>query len=330
VFPAGKWPIASVPRKVKSRYRSHFVAAHRHRIRKEVSDPSWMAGPPDRLLLATDLSARCDRALDRAAQLAGVWRAELLALNVLEPPQAPDQLLAWAAGDSDEELLGIARQQLQRDLAGLEVPTRVHIGRGDVADTIAEVATSAGCGLVVTGMARTETFGRFLLGSTVERLSRRLSQPLLVVRQRPRAAYRRIAVAIDFSESSRHALHAAARFFPGGELVVYHAYTVPMTKVAARPADGRGVRKFERELAAFVATSAIADDVRARLRLVVEQGALEASLTRYVRDHDVELVVTGTHGRSGVMSIALGSVATRLLDWLPCDTLVVREPRAVR
>lgn len=49
--------------------------------------PAAMNGPPMRILLATDLSARCDRALDRAAQLAAEWGAELIALKVVESPQ---------------------------------------------------------------------------------------------------------------------------------------------------------------------------------------------------------------------------------------------------
>lgn len=44
---------------------------------------------PHHLLLATNLSARCDRALDRAAQLANEWHAELVALNVLDPASSP-------------------------------------------------------------------------------------------------------------------------------------------------------------------------------------------------------------------------------------------------
>jgi len=34
----------------------------------------------------------------------------------------------------------------------------------------------------------------------------------------------------------------------------------------------------------------------------------------------------GSHGRSGIMSLLLGSTAAKLLDWLPCDTLLVRTP----
>ncbi|MDP2247560.1 MAG: universal stress protein, partial [Nitrosomonadales bacterium] len=75
---------------------------------------------PKRLLLATDMSARCDRALDRAAQLATEWHAELLALNILESSQAPDMALTWAYGD-EESNLQIAQRQLKQDLAGLQV-----------------------------------------------------------------------------------------------------------------------------------------------------------------------------------------------------------------
>ncbi|WP_268744979.1 universal stress protein [Cupriavidus metallidurans] len=53
--------------------------------------------PPASLMLATDLSPRCDRALDRAAGLAQAWKAELIVAHVLDPAAHPDQALAWAA-----------------------------------------------------------------------------------------------------------------------------------------------------------------------------------------------------------------------------------------
>lgn len=40
------------------------------------------------ILLATDLSARCDRPLDRALMLAQEWRTKLILLHILEPGQA--------------------------------------------------------------------------------------------------------------------------------------------------------------------------------------------------------------------------------------------------
>ncbi|MDF3832699.1 universal stress protein [Cupriavidus basilensis] len=299
---------------------------------------TYLAGTtPDRLLLATDFSARCDRALDRAAQLASEWRAELVVLKVLEPAASADLALAWAGGRaSDEPLLHLARQQLVRDLSGMNVPATLHTAwSNDAAAAIRTTAIGAHAGMVVTGVSRNEITGRFLAGSTVERLARSLPQPLLVVRYRAHASYQRIVVASDFSASSSRALQAAARLFPGRELILYHADDMPMSSlvkglpsslVEGIPSSPIGLDKQRAECSAFLAATGLPAHVK--VRPVIERGAVETALTQYVRQHDIDLVVMGTQGRGAIMSLLLGSTAAKLLDWLPCDTLLVREPRA--
>lgn len=283
---------------------------------------------PRHLLLATDLTARCDRALDRAALLAQEWRAELVALNVLNPAAFPDQTLAWISGASDEQLLHVARQQLAHDLSAAKVSATLRLMCSeDATAAIRETAASTQSGLVVTGVSCKENLGRLLLGSTVENLARSLSQPLLVVRNRANGPYQRIIVATDFSEPSRHALLTAARFFPGRELILYHAHVLAMSGLAdTSPHPGVCVGIEETECAAFLAATAFLEGTK--VRPVVECGAIESTLTRYVREHGIDLVVMGSHGRSGIMSLLLDSMAAKLLDWLPCDTLLVREPTA--
>lgn len=294
-----------------------------------MSEQPWSDGAPVSVLLATDLSVRCDRALDRAAQLAGEWQAMLVGVNVLEAGQAPDLVLGWAGARDDASLARFAEQQLQDDLSGLDVRVRLRVERGEPVQAIAKAARETGSALVVTGVASNELWGRLLLGSTLESLTRQLPQPLLVIRQRPRGRYERILVATDFSDSSRHALHAAALYFPDRELVLYHATEAPMSDRLERVIDGQTRQHIEEgDYAAFLAASDLPDEVRKRTRIVIEQGSLGASLSHYVREHAVDLVVMGTHGRSGLMNVLLGSAASELLQWVPCDTLIVREPRA--
>src|SRR5690606_1294916 len=164
------------------------------------------------------------------------------------------------------------------------------------------------------GVARSELCGALLLGSTVERLARTLSQPLLVVRNRVHEPYRRIVVAIDFSASSRHALLAAVRFFPGRELTLYHA----------SPLAQGGLAREECER--FIDEIGLPAGIK--LDPVIEEGKLEATLSQYVRRHEVDVVTMGTQGRSGVLGMLLGSSGARLLDWLRCDALIVRQPQA--
>ena len=283
---------------------------------------------PQRLLLATDLTVRCDRALDRAVQLAEEWKGELIALHALDPSASLEQALAWASRADDEQFLHMAQRQLARDLKTVKVPIKLCLSRnGDITAAIQRTAADTQSGLVVTGVSRDETMGRFLPGSTVENLARSLFEPLLVVRNRVHGPYRRIVVATDFSESSRYALLAAARFFPERELIVYHAHASTMAKLTdASVHSGLCVSIVESECAAFLEATILPEETK--LRTVVKYGAIEDTLTQYVREHEIDLVIMGSHGRSGVMNLLLGSTAARLLDWLSCDMLLVPDPRA--
>ena len=178
-----------------------------------MNEPKWMH-PPRRLLLATDLSARSDRALDRAVQLAREWHADMTAMTVVETPERPDPLAvpAWPPVEDHDSRRRRAQKQLERDARSLGVPARIHIAHGAAAPAIEQSAAAEDADLIVTGMARNEPFGRFLLGSTVEQLTRRASQPVLVVRNRVHGKYRRIT---------------AVRFFAGRNMILYHAHHVP-------------------------------------------------------------------------------------------------------
>ena len=274
---------------------------------------------PKRLLLATDLSARCDRALDRAAQLAEAWQAEIVAVNVLDLGSTPDQILAWASGATEQDLCQIALQELRRNTAGVSAPISLRVERGnDAAEVICKVAGEVGADLVVSSVARNEVLGRFLLGSTVEQLARSVAQPLLVVRQRARQPYRRIVVATDLSPGAHGGLQAAARLFPGQALQLYHAHEAPLAGLSDRLDAAQSA-----SVAALVGQTPLPPDTEVHIQC--ERGAVTATLPAFVRQHDVDLVVLGIDAAPGLVSTLLGSTALRLLQWLPCDVLLVRS-----
>lgn len=63
-----------------------------------------------------------------------------------------------------------------------------------------------------------------------------------------------------------------------------------------------------------------------RLQTVVERGAVVSTLPRYgACAQQIDLVVVGAKGGSALRDLLLGNTAAELLQWLPCDTLLVRE-----
>jgi nucleotide-binding universal stress UspA family protein len=282
------------------------------------------APPPKKLLLATDLSARCDRPLERARQLAAQWQAALELLTVREGPQVPAEVVQWLAGpEASTEAEFDARRDIAREFEGCGFPVSLHFADGDVAEAIAQAAGRMDSDLVIAGAARANTLGEIFLGSTVERLARSLGRPLLVVRQRARAPYRRILVPTDFSAAARLALATAARLFPEAQLIAFHAHEAGLEALAdASPAGGGGGGlglRGER----FLDACGLPPQVRARITVDSAPGAPQAATARYVREHGVDLAVLGLHGQAGMLRLFIGSKGEQLLRSLDCDTLLV-------
>ncbi|KAG1245316.1 hypothetical protein G6F68_015108 [Rhizopus microsporus] len=187
-----------------------------------------------------------------------------------------------------------------------------------------ETADSFGCSLIVTGTARDETLGRLLLGTTVEKLARQARQPVLVVKTRPRKPYHDVLVATDFSPGSRQALRAALQLVPDANLTLFHAYDVPFQgKTVPDDAITRSFYKGA-EQSAREFTADTPELAGLTPNIVLEPGQPETVLSEYSFNHRSDLVVTGTHGRTGILRTAIGSVAERLLESLPSDVLIVR------
>lgn len=280
---------------------------------------------PSRLVLATDLGARCDRALDRSVQLARQWHADLTVAHAFEQPIVPiaeepswrqPQDAVLAIQSELEEALG------ETGMAGISA--RVVRGKPSVA--ILQLAEDVQAELILTGVKRDGAFEKALLGDTVTELARQSRVPVLVVKKRARKPYGKIVVTTDLSESSRVALARAMDMFGPENLVLFHAafahFASRMDDRVAYESELRGdVIQNCRDFILDVVGQEAAD----RIEVVVEYGEPDLLLEQYVQDKRVDLIVVATHGRSGLLGLLLGSVATRILDSVACDVLIVRS-----
>jgi len=288
-------------------------------------------GPVGPILLATDLSARCDRALDRAILLARQFDVPLLAVHVLSPPHSLS--LGAPAPVDVQQLAQQAEARLLRDLHGLVdgIKVAVRVYTGEPAARLRQVAEEEKCALIVTGVARDETLGRMFLGTTVERLVRETSRPVLVVKRRARAPYQDAVVATDFSPASRWALRAALVLLPPEAITLFHAFELPRGPLRDSSPDTQTAKGFQRiaeeSAVDFInATPALHDQPQPRCQ--VAAGRAERVVIDYVRQAQAGLLVAGTQGASGLTGALLGSVAEALLERAPCDVMVVRQPSA--
>jgi nucleotide-binding universal stress UspA family protein len=140
---------------------------------------------------------------------------------------------------------------------------------------------------------------------------------------------KRILVATDFSPCAKAALDQAVKIAAatGAQLTLMHthslpAYVLPDGTVFAL--DSVAAREIEKSIEGQLALERQRAGVSMEL-LCVEGNPAESVLSQAAKG-GFDLLVMGTHGRTGVRRLLLGSIAERVLRSAPCPMMVVRDP----
>ena len=150
-------------------------------------------------------------------------------------------------------------------------------------------------------------------------------------------AVRRILVPVDFSEGSRAALHAAlfvAQGLGDARVDVLHVWEAPSyipidtalaTIGTGPPRTLEEVARLEagRDMAALLARLEPSQERLAQSR--IEAGNPVDVILAVAREVPYDLIVMGTHGRSGFRRLVMGSIAEQVVRRAPCPVLTLRS-----
>jgi nucleotide-binding universal stress UspA family protein len=145
--------------------------------------------------------------------------------------------------------------------------------------------------------------------------------------------WKKILCPVDFSDASRSALQVAselARRF-GGEVTVFHAYPLPgytLPEGTVLPATGM-LQELAEQTDALLArwkAEAVADGAPS-VATAKAVGEPAAEIVAAAEDGKFDAIVVGTHGRSGLAHVLLGSVAERVVRRAPMPVITVRPAK---
>ena len=297
------------------------------------------------ILVPTDFSAESLKALRYGIAFAHEFNAALWLIHVVEPPPFAAGFESLPIVIEDMQLVQKSERRL-KELAAERIPSDIPMNtlvqQGPPFETIVSSARAHEIDMIVASTHGHTGVKRVLFGSTAERIVQHAPCPVLVVREReheflgdmPRTNHRainlkRILVPIDFSECSRKAIEYGVAFAGEfkSEILCLHAIEIPYGTgeagiVLETEAFNKRLREeAEQQAVVFLQNQAASPSQECAIKL----GTPYREIIRMADEREIDLIIVGTHGRSGIRHFLLGSTAERVVRHAHCPVLVVRE-----
>ncbi|MCK7502942.1 MAG: universal stress protein [Desulfobacterales bacterium] len=286
--------------------------------------------------MATDFSPRAGRAVKRAAELARQHGCGLGLLHVMGrlSPEVFTHVLRDHPLVTEKRLHDAAARRLN-DLADVlhshyGVFVAHHVAIGTPYTEINRYADSQGADLVVLG-AHGENFVRdLLLGSTTSKVLRTAQLPVLIVRSGDADPYRRVLLALDFSECCLRAVRLAQQMVPRAEFHALHILESSYEEVLRSAGTADEVVIEFRQAASDAAGRRMAEVFSAvpdrnRVTFSIESGYPPTAILEYAGKWHADLIALGRRGLSEQAEGLLGSAAKHVIYEADCDLLVAQR-----
>jgi nucleotide-binding universal stress UspA family protein len=262
-----------------------------------------------RVLVAVDGSPASLHAFEQALRLGGDTVA--IAVTPKAPalgPKAHDQVLAQAAALA--QAAGVSLETLS--------------DQGEPHERIAAAAESAGSNLIVVGLKGRGLPAAALMGSTTARVIGFSPMDVLVVPEPAGISLKKILLPTD---GSRYSQKAAARALEicaarGGELKVIAVLDAPPGFLESAPQVAADLLAGLEKITAEV--QGRAQELGLACQAEVLQGPAYQAITGEAGKWQAGLIVMGSHGRTGLKRLLMGSVTERVIGFAPCPVLVVK------
>jgi nucleotide-binding universal stress UspA family protein len=290
----------------------------------------------DRIVVPIDFSPGSSRAADAAGRLANRFGSQIELVHAYDRPFYLTALTASV--DVDEMILRASEEAMQsvvdQSLKGVEHVSTIAIPHSSPVRAICQHSASSDANLIVMSTHGRTGVARAVLGAVTERVVRMSGQDVLTLG--PNVSLEAvppstILVATDLSAASDAALKSAGELanelgasltlvFVGGE-----SPDVPPT--GERFATMADVRAHWGRLLQQARVTKLSEVEDVKTALVFGARPADA-ICRLADERNVDLIVVGTHSRTGMSRMFLGSVAEKVVRAAPCPVLVARtEPR---
>lgn len=283
-------------------------------------------GKYKKILVAFDGSESSKNALHQAFRLANDEKCWITVVSVAPPYRGDLDLIAIKDVAASlrkpcEEALREAEKIAEQERALIKTVCE----EGEPYERIVDLADAENCDVIVMGRRGLRRLERVLVGSVTARVIGHTQRDVLVVPRNTYIGWKRLLVATDGSRYSRVAVEKAIAFARsyGSQLLIISVVDVPTEFYAEAPKAVEDLVRKAKEYTAEAKRQAEAAGVKADT--FVAEGDADAAIVKLAKEQKAEMMIMGSHGRTGLRRLLMGSVTEKVIGNAPCPVLVVKS-----
>lgn len=297
--------------------------------------------PNKTILAATDFSEYSKTAINICLGVYRCMKTKLCILHTIERiPHKPRHLSSCTAPED-------MKQKLEKetvDKIKAMIPEGIReksdiipmVRFGKPYNEILQVAKEENVDLLVIGTHGRAGVDRVLMGSVAEKIVRKAHCPVMVIKGKKYAGFKRIIVPVDFSDCSRRALEYAIATAGAhkSRLTVLHiseeSFVEPYINAANSEEEADEIMKEIDQVTKtrydeFLKTVDLGEVEHEKLLM---KGVPETEIVEIAMEQQADLVVMGTYGRAGIKHILIGSTAEEVVRAVHCDIIILKPEKS--
>jgi len=278
----------------------------------------------NKILLAVNFDEQAKEVIETGRKLHESFHSHIILLHVL-----PERLNKQYIGElvkkvAQNNLENLKHQLIDKDVEDVETI----IQYGSVFDKTIDIAEGNAVNAILMGAGGDNVSDVNYIGTSVEKVMRKTDIPVWVVRKEP-TKIQRILCPVDFSEPSKRALTNAITMAEslGAELIVLSVFEPEYSysrwiKADLENENKKAYQAFLEQYDQFLKNFAFRDLIWKKL---IAQGVIDEQIVQNVKDHQTDLLIMGTTGRTGLGRLLIGSVTEKVIHKVECSVITTKS-----
>jgi nucleotide-binding universal stress UspA family protein len=282
-----------------------------------------------KILVPIDVNTDCKEQISSAIKIAKAYKSGVILMYVISDQQLKEDI-KLIIEKSASELLNKAKDSFEAE--GIEVAEAI-IKCGNIVEIIAQKANANEVNLIVIGENEAHKRAKYRLSAKSEQIIRASEVPVYLTGQKSKTTMTNILCPVDFSEPSKRALSSAillAKKFNANltilnifESIEYISYRI---NIDIEAENNIRLERAQKEMEAFMKEF---DLEGVNHTIQIESGEANEKILKMIEDQNIDLLLMGTNGRTGLSGLIMGSVTQKVIREIPCSFITVKKIKVI-